>query len=90
MKLLNFKPKNSYGYDEILTKILKGSAPFILSPLTCIGNKILSTGIFLDMLKFSEIKPLFNKGDRTNFSNYRPISLLPSFSKIFEKIIYKR
>jgi hypothetical protein len=78
------------SYDEVSTRILKTSAPYISSPLTYIFNKILSTGIFPDRLKFSEIKPLFKKGDKTEFSNYRPISLLTSFSKIIEKIIYKR
>jgi hypothetical protein len=58
--------------------------------LSYIGNRILSTGTFPDRLTFSEIKPLFKKGNRTTFVNYRPISLLPSFPKIFEKIIYKR
>jgi hypothetical protein len=48
------KPKNSHGYDEISTKILKASSPSILSLITSIGNKILSRGIFPDRLKFSE------------------------------------
>ena len=56
------KCKDSYGYDEVSTRILKNSAPYILSPLTFIFNKILSTGIFPDRLKFSEVKPLFKKG----------------------------
>jgi hypothetical protein len=84
------KSKDSSGYDEISTRILKVSAPYVLSPLTFIFNKILSSGIFLDRLKYSEVKPLFKKGDSTYFSNYRPISLLTSFCKIMEKIIYKR
>ena len=86
----SLKSKNSHNYDEISSKILKASAPYILSPLTYIFNKVLSTGIFPDQLKFSEVKLLFKKGEKTEISNYRPISLLPSFSKIIEKIVYKR
>ena len=58
--------------------------------MTHVFNKILSTGIFPDRLKFSEVKRLYKKGVKTEFSIYRPISLLTSFSKITEKIIYKR
>jgi hypothetical protein len=72
------------------TRILKISAHYDLSTLMFIFNKILSTGIFPERLKFSEVKPLYKKGDTTEFSNYRPISLLTSFSKITEKIVYKR
>jgi len=56
------KLKDSHGYDEISTRILKMSAPYILCPLIYISNKILSTGIFPDRLKFSEVKPLYKKG----------------------------
>ena len=90
-KIFNsLKNKTSHGYEEISDKILKASAPFILSPLTYIFNKLLSSGIFPDRLKYSEVQPLFKKGKKTEIANYRPISLLPSFSKIIEKIIYKR
>jgi len=58
------KNKTSHGYDEISDKILKASAPFILSPLTYIFNKVLSSGIFPDRLKYSEIQPLFKKGKK--------------------------
>jgi len=50
----------------------------------------LSTGIFPTQLEDSQIKPIFKKGNKTEKSNYRPISLLTSFSKVFEKVIYKR
>jgi hypothetical protein len=82
----SLKNKNSYGHDEISTKILKISAPYVLSPLTYIFNRVLSTGVFPERLKFAEVKPLYKKGEKTGFSNYRPISLLSSFSKIIEKL----
>ena len=59
--------KNSHGYDEISTKLLKPSPPFILSPLTRICNKSLALGIFPDPLKYSEIKPLFKREINTTF-----------------------
>ena len=74
----------------MISKILKISAPYVLSPLKFIFNKILTTGVFPERLKFSKVKPLYKKGVTTDFSNYRPISLLTSFSKIIEKIIYNR
>jgi len=90
-KIINsLKNKTSYGYDEISDKILNVSAPFILSPLSYMFNKVFSSGTFPDRLKYSEAQPLFKKGKKTEITNYRPISLLPSFSKIMEKIIYKR
>jgi len=76
---------NSYAYDEISSRILKVSTPYIVPPLTYIFNKILSTGTFPDRLKYSEVRPLYKKGDKTDVSNYRPISLLISFSKIIGK-----
>jgi len=86
----SLKTRDSCGYDEISSRILKVSAPYSLSPLTHIFNKILRTGMFPERLKYSEVKPLFKKGSTNELSNYRPISLLTSFSKIIEKIIYKR
>jgi hypothetical protein len=82
--------KRIHGYDEISVEVLKISTPFIISPLTCIGNKMLSMGIFLDRLKYAEIKPYFKGGHENDSANYRPISLSTSFSKIFEKIIWYR
>jgi hypothetical protein len=47
-------------------------------------------GIFPTRLKFSEVKPIFKKGNNNDTSNYRPVSLLTSFSNTFEKVIYNR
>jgi hypothetical protein len=86
----SLKSKNSHGYDEISVNILKFSSPYISSPLCHICNKIFSTGIFPEKLKYAVIKPIFKNGDRNDISNYRPISLLPAFSKVFEKVLYVR
>ena len=87
-KIINsLKDKNSSAYDEISTKISK---PFIISPLINMCNKMLAQGIYPERLKFSLIKPIYKSGDKSSPSNYRPISLLPVFSKIFEKVIYQR
>jgi hypothetical protein len=53
------KPKNSYGYDEISTKLLKITAPVISPSLNYICNKVLTKDIFPDRLKYSIIKPLY-------------------------------
>ena len=53
-------------------------------------NQMLQTGEFLNDLKISRVKPLFKSGEASSFSNYRPISLLSSFSKIFEYVIFKQ
>jgi hypothetical protein len=56
--------KNSHGYDEITIKILKINLPFIISPLTYIFNKSLSTGTFPTRLKYSQINPILKKGNK--------------------------
>ena len=86
----SLKKKHSHGYDEISTTILKHSIYYISSPISYICNRILSSGIFPTRLKFAEITAIFKKGDKNATSNYRPISFLTSFSKIFEKVIYSR
>ena len=86
----SLKTKNSYGYDEISTKILKLSGPFISSSINFICNKMLFQGVFHDRLKYAIIKPLHKKGDRCDVSKYRPVLLLTSFSKIFETLMQRR
>jgi len=86
----SLKSKNSHGYEEISVNILKYSSPYISSPLCHICNKIISSGIFPERLKCAVIKLVFKSEDRSDVSNYRPISLLPEFSKVFKKVLYVR
>jgi hypothetical protein len=69
---------------------LEACSALISCPLTHICNHSLHTGIFPDRLKISVVKPLYRKGDKTSMTNYRPISLLTTFSKVLEKFMYNR
>jgi len=62
--------------------------PVILKLLTIVINQVLCTGMFPDKLKIAKVIPLFEKDDPTLFQNYRPISLLPTISKVLENIIF--
>lgn len=88
IKLL--KPKSSTGHDDISTILLKQLSAIIAPSLSLIINESLFTGIFPDRLKIAKVLPLFKKENPHIFYNYRPISLLPALSKIFEKIVYKQ
>lgn len=84
------KDKKSSGFDEISTNLIKSCAEQIASPLCYIINNSFKEGIFPTNLKLAVVKPLYKKGDPTMPESYRPISLLSSFSKIFEKAMCVR
>ena len=75
------------GVDKISTKILIGTYKHVLHHITHFLNICLSNATFPDMLKIALVKPIYKAGEKNKFTNYRPISLLPIFSKILEKII---
>lgn len=84
------KSKTSYGHDEISMKTVKHVIKQIVQPLIHIFNRSLISGSFPNDMKLAKVIPIFKSGDRFQFSNYRPISLLSQFSKILEKIFNKR
>ena len=79
------KVSKATGMDSIPAKILKMSANIIASSLTAILNLSLNSGIYIDAWKKSRVTPIFKSEDRQKCENYRPISILPIISKIFEK-----
>ena len=86
----DLKISNSSNGDDISSKIIILCSNLIAKPLVHIFNLSVRQGIFPNMLKSSKVIPIFKKGDKTNMSNYRPISLTSPFSKVFEKLIHKR
>ena len=82
--------KKSTGYDEISTETIKILSAVISPTLSLIINKCILNGTVPDEMKVSKIKPLFKKGDVTLLNNYRPISLLPCVSKIFERVLFNQ
>ena len=88
MQLISkLKSKDTKGHDLISNNLLKAIKHEIVKPLTFIINQSLKTGTFPDRLKVARVRPLFKKGDNQLITNYRPISILPSLSKIFEKVM---
>ena len=83
-------PKKSSGYDDISHVILKEIGDAISAPLTVIFNKSLETGVFPSDMKIADISPLFKNGSQYLPNNYQPISLLPTISKLLEKIMHSR
>ncbi len=90
-ELINkLSPKTSFGFDGISAKLIKSIKTPVIKPKMIAINQVINTGIFSDKLKMAKIISIFKKDDETQFTNYRPISLLPTISKIFEKIIFKQ
>ena len=81
---------SSEGWDTVSPIILKATYENILQPITHIYNQSFSHGIFPKELKIAKVIPLFKSGDPLCFVNYRPVSILPLFSKILERLMYNR
>ena len=86
----HLSPKASYGFDGISTILLKQCKQAIVKPLQIIINQALTTGIFPDKLKIATVQPIYKNEDQTLIKNYRPISLLPAISNVFENIIFNQ
>jgi Reverse transcriptase (RNA-dependent DNA polymerase)/Endonuclease-reverse transcriptase len=82
--------KKSSGVDEITVEIMKKTIHCIAEPLANIVNSSFKSGKFPELLKIAKICPIYKEGSRKEFQNYRPISVLPSFSKIYERLVYNR
>ena len=86
--VMNLKNSSATGHDDINTNALKKMLPSILTSLTYVINLSLHHGVFPRIWKLAKVMPLWkNSGDKTEMKFYRPIALLPCFSKVLEKFV---
>ena len=75
---------------DISFKIIKDNADIFANFILQNFNKCIIDGKFPDQLKKADVSPVFKKGNHNDKTNYRPVSILPSLSKIYERLIYNQ
>ena len=90
VKIVNSLNNSAPGYDDLPADILKLSLNDTLHVLVHLCNLSLLQGIFPSELKTANVLPLYKSDDNMSFNNYRPVSVLATLSKVFEKVMYKR
>ena len=89
LKLLEkLNPNMSVGIDNLGGRFLRDGAEILAKSITELFNLSIEKSIFPDECKIAKLKPLYKKGSKLEPKNYRPISLLPIVSKIFEKLVH--
>ena len=87
---MSFKAGKAVGFDGIDMSDIKPNIEFLAGPLSYLINLSISSGTVPDCIKLAKVIPIFKSDCHLEFNNYRPISILPSFSKFFEKIMFNR
>ena len=83
----SLKRNKAEGFDDLSSNIIIDAYDSLKNILFHVFRVSIQQGIFPDSLKITKVTPIFKSGDKNNLSNYRPISILPVFSKVLEKII---
>ena len=85
-----FKTSNGSGLDGISSFFLKLAMPVVANSLSILFNKSIEHGVFPDSWKTARVAPIYKAGPADERSNYRPISVLPLISRLFEKLVYSQ
>ena len=86
----SLKLNKSPRYDEIRFNVIKKCFSELCEPLKHGFNLSIETRVFPDKLKIARVSPVYKARDSSDLTNYRPISVLPCFTKILERIMYNR
>ena len=86
----SLKGKPTAGDDDISENLVTQCVQLIKGPLAHIYNLSLNSGVFPGIWKTAKVKPLYKKGDKYDIKNYRPISIIPVFAKLLERLMYDR
>ena len=86
--LKSLNPNKAHGCDNISIQMIKLCDDQIIKPLEMIFTNCLSMSYYPTLWKRANVTPVHKKSNKNDIKNYRPISLLPIFSKVFEKIIF--
>ena len=89
-KIISSLKEASAGWDGIHAKVIKRTSHLFMKPLTHVLNLSLSQGFVPSELKLAKVIPIYKSGDVKSLNNYRPVSVLPVFSKILERLMYTR
>ena len=84
----NLDPNKAHGHDEISIRMLQICDKTICKPLYLIFSSCMESDIFPSQWKMAKVVPAYKRDDKQNVKNYRPVSLLPIFEKVFERLIY--
>jgi len=86
----SLKGKPTAGDDDIHENLVKQCMQLIKGSVAHIYNLSLNSGVFPDIWKTEKVKPLYKKGDKYDMKNYRPMSIIPVFAKLLERLMYNR
>ena len=87
-EIMELNSNKASGCDCIPPKALNDSVSIVKDPLTQLFNTSVEDNLFPSDLKYANVSPLFKKDDNTNKENYRPISISPTISNIFESLMF--